>query len=98
MSADNWGICPVCNGKQSKYFIDKKTNLIQEYGKISSEEYLGKVKAFEQERSNSRKNMSLREDYEISTDANGEFCISYGCMCAECGLEFSFNHKENIIK
>ena len=90
MSADNWGTCPKCNKK----YKSEKEKIEELYGKVPVEEYhkmLSKVKVeLEVEES------TLREDFEVWTDKDGVFHVSYHCECEVCGLDFSYKHEEQI--
>ena len=87
MSADNWGICPQCvkNFKKSK----------PKYGEVSEAEYLNFVNREEVQEGYPEE--TLREDFSIGTDKQGEFAIYYKCHCDRCGFKFKFNHKEQLI-
>jgi len=39
---------------------------------------------------------TLREDYKIWTDEDGEFLVGYTCKCSSCGLSHEFEHKEQL--
>lgn len=86
MSADNWGVCPKC-----KRLAEQKA--VSAYGKVSEEEYLATLA----NRDKAAKEQNLREDYEVGTDKDGKFYVSYGCSCDKCGFSFEFNHKQNLI-
>jgi hypothetical protein len=86
MSADNWGICPKCK-KLSK---ERAKSL---YGKASEDEYLV---YFLSEKSKGTKE-TLREDYEIYTDDDGEFSVGYDCSCDECGFSYHFQYKASVL-
>lgn len=83
MSADNWTICPNCKRIQE--------NKTVAYGKVSEEEYLRVLR--EQE---TPLKTTLREDWEVGTDRDGEFYVSYSCRCEECGFAFEFKHEQKV--
>ncbi len=64
------------------------------YGKLSVEDYAAKFS--EASSIPYRPAESLREDWEIYTDEQGRFAVSYGCSCEKCGFEFSYQHKEQL--
>jgi hypothetical protein len=37
---------------------------------------------------------TLREDYELGTEEDGEFYVTYRCSCNVCGYAAKFEHKE----
>ena len=39
---------------------------------------------------------TLREDYDIGIDEDGEFEISYWASCEECKFQFKFDHKQKV--
>jgi hypothetical protein len=90
MSADAWRVCPQCKDKLYK-------KLKSSYGKIPEEEYVLLLKQKEdlQDESNTA---TLREDYEIYTDEEGLFSVSYGCSCDKCGFKFEYNYSKLLIK
>lgn len=84
MSADNWGFCPKCK----KDFKESESN----YGKVSEEEFLNSLN-----KKPVKLEETLREDYRINVDADGEFEVIYNCKCDCCGFTFYYSHKEQII-
>ena len=40
----------------------------------------------------------FREDYGFYIDNDGIFTAIFHEQCKDCGFEFSFNHKHNILK
>lgn len=86
MSADNWGICPKC--------IRVKNKRIEEaYGKVPKIEYERMLE--EIKKPDVR---TLREDYEIYTDEDGFFSVSYYCQCSDCGFCHRFKYSEQLTK
>jgi hypothetical protein len=39
---------------------------------------------------------TLRQDYEFGVDSSGLFEMRFSCYCTKCGLDFSFEHSEQI--
>lgn len=93
MSADNWTICPLCEKERKEKKIKDIKNVEEGYGILTKEEYLEAIRCSENEEERTK---TLREDYEISTDDDGLFSVSYTCHCAECRFTYSFSHKENL--
>lgn len=85
MSADNWAVCPKCLKD-----VDNKVKSL--YGKVSEEEY-GKLIEEKQE---TEREQTLREDYEIWTNVDGRFMVKYSCSCSACGLKFEYNYSKLI--
>lgn len=99
MSADNWGICPKCKAKKARQhdaLIDKAAKA---YGKVPRDEYEAMVK-----KADSLKPAddidetlrTLREDYEVYTDADGWFSVTYEAGCKVCGFKHEFKHTEKL--
>lgn len=38
----------------------------------------------------------LREDWDVGVDKNGEFFVSYSCVCNDCRFKFEFSHEEKL--
>jgi len=87
MGADNWGICPKCKKGREKYIAGLRKKADEQYGKIKPEEYLELLDHAKEELGS-----TLREDYEILTDEDGEFYIKYSCNCSVCGFDYEFEH------
>jgi hypothetical protein len=83
MSADNWGVCPQCE----KNIRETRKSL---YGQVTESEYLRLVDKGKMLES------TLREDYEIGIDQDGEFYVSYLGHCDMCGFEFSYEYKQQL--
>lgn len=91
MSADNWGICPRCKARAIKAREAKQLAAGAAYGKVPSADYLKMLADVEVPLEHEE---TLREDYDVRTGEDGEFCVSYGCSCEECGFKHSFKHAE----
>ena len=89
MSADNWGICPRCNKEHNEKIGQIQLRAGEQYGKVSSEKYL---KLLECANPLPKIDPTLREDYEIFTDVEGLFFVSYSCSCNKCNFEHHFEH------
>ncbi len=94
MSADNWRVCPRC-----EILADEEQRLAEEglgdlYGKIQPEEYVREFNKVKFSKETDKE--SLREDYEIGLDEDGEFYVIYHCGCSECGFEFEYKHTEKV--
>ena len=78
MSGDQYEKCPFCKLNVEKILESK-------YGKISMEEFNSlksklEVKAMDP---------TVRVDYEISMNSNGEFTIDFGAICSNCGMKWT---------
>lgn len=95
MSADNWTICPKCKLAFEVEQQRQSENLNKSYGRLPVDEWLArrdKIKVVP-----SVQDTTLREDYEIGTDEDGTFSISYSCSCA-CGFSWKYKHSEDVQK
>lgn len=95
MSADNWGNCPQCKILHASHVERLRATASEAYGKVPVEEW--------QELNNAAKSAeatdqgeTLREDYEIGIDEDGEFAVSYSAKCDRCGFKFRFEHAEHV--
>lgn len=84
MSADNWGVCPKC-----KETAENK--IASAYGKVSEDEYLAILNTCK------KIEATLREDYELGVDTDGEFSVSYSCHCSKCGFKFEYKYSQDVI-
>lgn len=95
MSADNWAKCPSCRKEKEISIEARKKNLESFYGKIPGETYVQRsqdlAKELEQELST-----TLREDYDIGIDIDGEFMVEYRAKCDICNFKYNFNTKEQV--
>jgi hypothetical protein len=94
MSADNWAICPKCKLANDKDNEKRLLDIGKKYGKIPADLYIEEAKKAAilidlQE--------TLREDYELYTDEDGMFHISYSCRCSECGFNHKFKHEKQLF-
>lgn len=95
MSADNWSICPKCR-KQKKAEADKQMTAAKaSYGKVSADEYERKMKAA-RELIDLDLEDTLREDWELGIDDDGEVSINYRASCEVCDFEYTFKHEEKL--
>ncbi len=93
MSAENWGICPRCK-KQNEAAVAAKLSEAQDaYGKVSAEEYEEFLCAA---RAPVQQAETLREDYYLGVDVDGEFAVTYRCDCAACGLRYEFKRTKRV--
>ena len=95
MSADNWAVCPKCKIVTIKEYDKRLKHAQDQYGVASSDQYRALIVEAE-------KPLvfvdTMREDYELGVDSNGEFCIVYSCHCSFCKFEFKFRHTEDALK
>jgi hypothetical protein len=87
MSADNWTTCPNCKKLASK-------KIASSYGKVTEDEYL----AILEDNKKVKDETTLREDYEILTDEDGFFYISYVCSCSVCKFHYEYKYKKEVLK
>ena len=95
MSADNWGICPRCNATKRAEYVRREKAVTAAYGAVSVAEFdamRADLKAFDDE----PVKQTLREDYEVGLDEDGEFYVIYKGHCRECGLSHEFRHEERV--
>lgn len=95
MSADNWRVCPQCKIRNAEKTAKKFSEVQDSYGKDSPDAYMEKLmkaKEFAAE----PLEQTLREDYEIYIDEDGDFYAGYRGGCDRCGLVFNFKHEEKV--
>lgn len=90
MSADNWAICPRCKADADTKQQQLAEKIATSYGKIPEAEYLElRIQA----ESKPVLSETLREDYELCTNADGTFEVSYSCSCSRCGFRYSYGYS-----
>jgi hypothetical protein len=95
MSADNWATCPSCRATATTAFETKAKAVNASYGKVSPAEYMQAVKAL----ANAPElipNETLREDYELGIDPEGEFEVTYRAYCSVCSFNYKFHYSFQI--
>ena len=85
MSANNWTVCPKCK-------LESQQAAKTLYGSVPEDEYIKQLEAFKQAASET----NMREDYELGTDGDGWFSISYSCYCTKCHFRFDCSHSEQL--
>ncbi len=93
VSATAWQICPRCYATAVKAHEKELAEVAQSYGKINSAEWIERNAAAQQP---TNLEETLREDYEMLIEKNGNFYISYQASCEICGFEHSFKHEEQL--
>lgn len=98
MSADNWGTCPRCM-KKFEARVEEQTDAMRAaYGTVPADEYLRMqrdlVALTQTERPDDD---TLREDYGIGIDSDGEFFVRYSASCENCGLTYSFDYDYQVV-
>jgi hypothetical protein len=97
MSADNWTTCPECKIAHAADRDARMRKVAKSYGKVPAEEY--ERMAGEARREPIKvQDDTLREDYEIGTNAEGMFSVGYSCSCTKCGWSFKFKHQANALE
>lgn len=92
MSADNWTLCPQCKAEHLKRIDEMQQKVSRSYGKDSVEVYIGRV-ADLTALLKAEQPQTMREDYSLGVDENGEFSCSYRCSCTECCFSYTFSTK-----
>jgi hypothetical protein len=90
MSADNWTICPQCKLIAEKKHEKNLQEVTEMYGKIPIDEFLDRTIIV------NKLDSSLREDYELGIDEDGEFYVYFSASCEECGFKFSFKETRKL--
>ncbi len=93
MSADNWAICPKCNARKLAVRNASKQAAEDAYGKAPPSEYLELLRIASLPVT---REQTLREDYGIGIDDEGNFSVDYQAGCA-CGFTFRFTHSANSM-
>jgi hypothetical protein len=97
MSADNWTICPQCKKNAENNITKLQEKLKSSYGKISQTEYSNLLDSLKIEwETIDELEHTLREDWDLNMNDDGEVYIKYSCSCTECGFNYEFLHTENV--
>lgn len=94
MGADNWGICPKCKQDAYKSTQELQARAAAAYGQIPVSEYMALLEESQKE---VKLETTLREDYEIGIDEDGDFYASYRGGCDVCQFEFTFKEQRNVL-
>lgn len=82
--------CIVCKGYGER--------MPKEYINLSDEgRYIADLQEGVSDRRTMQKSLTLRIDISTSLNEKGDIEISYSFLCSECGLQFQFNHVQNIF-
>lgn len=90
MSADNWGVCPVCWKVEQEKAQKHQLFADEAYGKVPPDEYL---KMLEAAKARGLANETLRENWEVGTRQDGVFLVWYVCFCNICGFSQRFERE-----
>lgn len=102
MSADAWRVCPKCKNE----CLDERKEKValaeraaeKAYGVVPPEQYISlKTKADLIKQDDWVTTETFREDYEIYTDEDGMFVVSYSGKCEKCGFAVLFKHSEKKL-
>ncbi len=94
MSANDWSICPRCKAKAEAAKAKRLKDVELAYGKSSRADYdLARDNARNQEPLKD----TLREDWEIGIDEDGEFHVIYKAACSKCDFSYRFEDKRQIL-
>lgn len=98
MSASNWRQCPKCLKKKADAAAARIAKAKELYGKVPQEDYDANMRLAVAEQTTMVEEDSLREDYQVFVDKNGNFGVGYSASCnAEgCSFSFRFKHEEKI--
>jgi hypothetical protein len=96
MSADNWTVCPVCFRNAVRKRSEAIVSARKSYGKVTAEKFIDRLAAAEALAEEPE--ASLREDYELGTNQDGEFSVSYACSCRECGFQYQFKDTQLVFE
>lgn len=97
MSASNWAKCPRCQKTLDGTVDLLSRRVADEYGKVPVAQYtVLQNKLAEAVVKAHAGSQTFREDYEITGAETGTVTVSYGGGCAECGLNFTFDHAYEI--
>jgi predicted Zn-ribbon and HTH transcriptional regulator len=95
MSADNWGTCPKCLHTENLNQMKMIKKAVDSYGKMELNKWLELNNEANQEIVMQK---TLREDYQIGIDYNGEFEVKYSASCEKCGFKFKYDYGKNVPK
>ena len=96
MSADRWTTCPRCLKEAIADYRQRESELREKYGVVPIDEYvLCQKQLGECPTSTSLKN-TLREDWEIGTDEDGEFYVRYTANCQTCSFRYEYTYGEDV--
>src|SRR4051812_49235291 len=98
MSANNWRVCPQCKARKEAERHAKLAAASKAYGKVPEGDWLKMVEEANRTPDRDKDDLeeSLREDWSLGTDADGEFHVSYRAGCERCGFEHRFQHSEKV--
>ncbi len=97
MSADNWSDCPQCIKLYKEGIVADKETLVEAYGKVGANEFITMKTDLDNKVRGSYKTDTLREDYQLWIDENGEFIVNYRASCSDCGFEYEYNRCEQAL-
>ena len=95
MSANNYTICPQCYKDRYIEMLNERKKLKNLYGNIPPDEFIRKTKQLENLEINTTLKSDLREDYEIGTNIDGFFYMSYKCSCDICHFTREYKIRLN---
>ena len=78
MAADSWNTCPKCHSLRVAEREREWDHLRKQYGKIDPDEFVRlttKLRESPDPDFDSEDNQSLREDYELGINEDGEFWV-----------------------
>jgi hypothetical protein len=96
MSADNWAVCPKCLAADVAEYEARADKFAAAYGKVPEDEYKRLRDEVGDHPTQADREPTFREDYDIGTSGDGVFVVSYRGGCANCDLNHTFNHRNQI--
>ena len=94
MSADRWSNCPRCFDINLKE-IERLEQIIRDYENGSGRPTDEEEDAYNKAESRLQQfSDTMRQDWDIDLDDDGEFSIDYRASCSVCGFSFKHKHTE----
>jgi hypothetical protein len=95
MSANNWRVCPNCQRLKDAEVAKAIERAEAQYGNVPAKRYAFFLEEVEKLKERYL-DETLREDYQLGMDHEGQFCITYRCSCQKCGFAFRYQHEEAV--
>lgn len=96
MSANNWSVCPKCKANEERRQKTATEWAAKKYGVVTPAEYMAML----EDAKPRELEETMREDYEIGVDDDGEFFVDYAATCQHggCNFMFRFKHRQDATK
>lgn len=95
MSANNWSVCPRCAAVSLKHREAKLQRIADAYGKVGLTKFVS-MQSEAAENPAEKLDETMREDWELGLDEQGNFYVSYRAHCQQCGFDYRFKHEEKV--